>query len=449
MTSLYSSNITRSSPQTPQTIYAREIVKDDKPSDSVKNSPYTQQHIDRDIKTFRTITTDIITTYWSLTTQISTALDIISIYLKGQKLLYIEAKNYSEWYLNFMMVPAICISATSSILSAGLELEQSSGIIVASLTGLNSFILAMINYLKLDAKAEAFRVTSYKFDKLQTKCEFYSGRIMYSMNNEKLYEEITKFIEEIEKEIHDIKEVNQFIIPESIRYRYPKLFSTNIFAEIKKLTNLEKIYTQQLNNVYNEIEDLVIDKNQQINGIISPKMSLYSYDEKIQMLNDKKKAILKQIILHRDKYLDIDNDLTKEIADYIYYKNSGIFKRLFNCRTIYGYDRGDDTIIKKAQIIEEINKDLSIIDAYDEKYNEERRKRMLDEDKKYLNDYDKIKEQQFQEIINENSLLKQELDRIAKYLSEREQEWAKVVEGKKDEIKVNITKDENTDIKDI
>ena len=48
----------------------------------------------------------------------SMALDILSVYLKGQKILYIEAKSYCEVRLNALMLPAIVISAATTVLVA-------------------------------------------------------------------------------------------------------------------------------------------------------------------------------------------------------------------------------------------------------------------------------------------------------------------------------------------
>ena len=47
----------------------------------------------------------------------STALDIISVYLKGQKIIHIESKIYCEYYLYRLMLPAIFISTISSVIS--------------------------------------------------------------------------------------------------------------------------------------------------------------------------------------------------------------------------------------------------------------------------------------------------------------------------------------------
>ena len=45
----------------------------------------------------------------------SSALDILASYLKGQKTIYIEAKELSEWRLNSLMLPALILSAAASV----------------------------------------------------------------------------------------------------------------------------------------------------------------------------------------------------------------------------------------------------------------------------------------------------------------------------------------------
>jgi hypothetical protein len=233
--------------------------------------------------------------------------------------------------------------------------------------GFNSFLLAMISYLKLDAKAETFRVTAYKFDKLQTKCEFYGGKVLYAPTDasaETLTHDLYSFIESIEKEIHDIKEVNQFIIPQKIRYLYPKLYSINIFSEIKKLRNIECVYIQELNNIYGELYEL--DKDNLVN------YSAEVHNKKKKGLEDKKRIIIKQIIAHRDRYLEIDEELTEEINDYI--ENRGCCNSY--CQKIKGV--GDDENAHKRtihQIIEETlktcdDKVIEIDKEYTQKYSE-------------------------------------------------------------------------------
>lgn len=284
-----------------------DVAKVVKPFETTKNN-----FINRDIISFRDLLTKLETTFWAYKTRNSSSLDLIAIYLKGQKILYIESKVHCETKLNILMIPAICVSAACTVLSASMGDTGYSKYIISGLTALNSFILAMISYLKLDAKAEAHRVSAYKFDKLQTKCEFFSGKIMYNpettLNSEEvLGKKMDEFIDNLEKNIVEIKEINQFVIPETIRYRYPKLYSTNIFSEIKKKRNYWKIKINKLNEIYNKITELTISNDEK-------------KDEKIDELNKIKEDIIFETINFNSEILCLDTILTKEIERYIEYK---------------------------------------------------------------------------------------------------------------------------------
>jgi hypothetical protein len=163
----------------------------------------------------------------------------------------------------------------------------------------------MITYLKLDAMSESHRISAYKFEKLQTKCEFQSGKTLYSS-----FKGLTTLFEDVEKNIQEIKEVNQFVIPEMIRYRFPNLYNINIFTEIKKLANEERQIVYELNNVYNLLSDISY-KDASTNTLYVHDMSLYH--EYIH----RKDALIHDYIRHRDKFLTIDKMLTYEMDEYI------------------------------------------------------------------------------------------------------------------------------------
>ena len=163
----------------------------------------------------------------------STTLDIISIYLKGQKILFVESKTYCEQCLYTIMLPTIFISTLCTVLSPGLSEFSFNPILISSLTAMNSFMLALITYLKLDAKAEAHKTTAYHFDKLQLTCEFYAGKILL-VKDADMEKNVSDFIKHVETKVNEIKETNQFIIPEIIRYRYAKIYSYNVFTELKR-----------------------------------------------------------------------------------------------------------------------------------------------------------------------------------------------------------------------
>ena len=180
----------------------------------------------------------------------SAILDLIAVYLKGQKILYTEAKTLCEQRLNYLMLPAIFITALCSILALILKDEVVGPTLVSSLNGLNAFLLSLITYLKLDARAEAHRTSAYKFDKLQSQTVFSSGKVLF-VNDEST--NIVELIEQIEKEVQEIKESNQFVLPEKIRYHYPLLYSTNVFARVKEFMYEE---TREIN----ALKDLLNDR---------------------------------------------------------------------------------------------------------------------------------------------------------------------------------------------
>lgn len=230
--------------------------------------------------------------------------DIIAMYLKGQKLLYTEAKTLCEQRLNYLMLPTICITAICAVVSVVLKDYNFSSTIVSSLNGLNFFFLTLINYLKLDAKAEAHRVSAYKYDKLQSRIEFSSGKILFISGESK---ELPKIIADTEKDVREIKETNQFILPESIRYNYPRLNNINIFAEVKKIQSTETRLINNLKEILNEHVNLNLK-------IRHGKVAIKEDNDKLAELDRKKRELTDEIIQLKDKYLDIDDQFEDEMA---------------------------------------------------------------------------------------------------------------------------------------
>ena len=245
----------------------------------------------------------------------SSALDVLASFIKGHKIIYMESHSYTVKKLHYLMFPAIFLSGTVSVLQSMFRCSNQGEFILASISALVAFMLAIINYMKLDAKSEAHKISSHQYDKLQSFVEFQSGQVLLfsdpvlskhtipqeiarerrdadafyhmnsssdeeevarhqsattsriaakvkqiSKNRSEAEQELTKNMKElvklVEEKIGDIKETNQFIIPRRIRYRYPIIYNTNVFSIIKKIDDYRAKTITTLKNVKNELRFL-------------------------------------------------------------------------------------------------------------------------------------------------------------------------------------------------
>jgi hypothetical protein len=277
--------------------------------------------------------------------ELSTAIDMIALYLKGQKLLYLEAKGYCEFYLNRLMMPCILLSSVCSVVSGIFNEIPLAGKVIAGATALNAFIMSIISYYKLDAKAEAHKMTAYSFDQLISECEFTSGKILLSSSkrvsnvneeeegkillsslkrvsnvneekedkNKEIYDigYIQKFINDIEKRVKDIKEKNQFMIPHTIRNRYSEIYNVNIFMKIKVFYIRELMLLNDLKVAYNDCRDVE-------NKIIKTKKDNRNkelYEEYKKKYNEKEEYF-KKILEYRTEINVFEKIILKAIKEH-------------------------------------------------------------------------------------------------------------------------------------
>ena len=112
---------------------------------------------------------------------------------------------------------------------------------------------------------------------------------------------VQNFITNIEKKVKEVKEKNQFIIPDTIRYRYPTIYNKNIFMdvinmhidemkfcnELKVICNAEidaqnKVMSGSVSMKDNEdLNQLYIAKNKKIDEILEYRKTKTTWDKKI------------------------------------------------------------------------------------------------------------------------------------------------------------------------
>ena len=77
----------------------------------------------------------------------SSALDILASYLKGHKIIYMEAKAHTTTKLNRLMLPAIVLSAIATVLAGAVEYHPWGTLSIAILNAFIGVLLGIVNYL--------------------------------------------------------------------------------------------------------------------------------------------------------------------------------------------------------------------------------------------------------------------------------------------------------------
>jgi hypothetical protein len=284
----------------------------------------------------------------------SSALDILASYLKGHKIIYMEATTHTRQRLSRLMLPAIFLTSLCSVFSQFADEYRYGAFLVSCTNAFIAFLLSIVNYLKLDAASQAYKISAHQYDKLQSSVEFLSGQtLLFSgsdqtldddafratynrykrrigwrdpeafeekvdgmlrlrkSNETQLLETMREKIAQVENQIKEIKETNQFIIPHVIRHRYPIIYGTNIFSLIKKIEDYRLKVMTDLKTAKNDIRYHKHHAEHTDHGA-SAKQAI---EAEIEELYRRKRRCVETILYLKTAFLMIDRMFAQEIIN--------------------------------------------------------------------------------------------------------------------------------------
>tara|TARA_B100001287_G_C22685484_1_gene533221 strand:+ start:3821 stop:5713 length:1893 start_codon:yes stop_codon:yes gene_type:complete len=258
-----------------------------------------------------------------MVTLTSNHLDIIASYLNSQKIIYLESSYITSKRLNMLMIPTIVISAIASVLSGSEASMSYTPLLISSITAFNAFLLAIINYLKLDAQSEAHKISSHQYDKLQGHIMFLSGKTLlfseasfsYHTFQDKLKKKQLEAKTKVMKDLENIRAKKKATYKEEkerIKQEYSKLNVNNNEEMDERLHKLKK----ELNSTLEKATELANQKVETTTNIEKVNLS----QEENTMQETLMKEIRDEISSVQDKIKDIKETNQFEVPRLIRYR---------------------------------------------------------------------------------------------------------------------------------
>jgi len=238
-------------------------------------------------------------------TKHSSELDILITYLKGQKNLYIQAKNVTQYTLNSLLIPSLLITSAITIFAPFIQEYFWSGGFISGLNALSTVLITLVNYLKLESSVELFYHTANQYDKLETGLEFISSKLLFVENDKERSRMILEKIQDTEKKICEIKEWNTIFVPEAVRSMFPVICNINVFSLIKRIETYKRKMIIKLRDVKKEIRYITRVRRQ------SERSNLH--ESRMILLVGVKEKIKSELLCYKNAYQYMDDVFTREI----------------------------------------------------------------------------------------------------------------------------------------
>ena len=261
--------------------------------------------------------------------QISSEMDILLTYLKGQRHIFNQANRITTQKFNMLMFPAIFITGSMTVVAPFLDTVGWSNWLLSILNALLTVMITINNFMKWQAVAAIYLTISNQYDKLAISVEMSRNEFMFS-DGQKKGVLILEKMRDTEKKIMAIQNnYNDIVIPYEVQLMNPIISHINIFSFIKKIEHHKKELIMKYKDVKNEIRYIMFQwEKQNTNESVATKDPKDL--EALQALLDRKEKVKQQMIQNNSNnvYAYIDNLFIREIRHsekYYTYHSAGMY----------------------------------------------------------------------------------------------------------------------------
>ena len=195
--------------------------------------------------------------YYETEDKYSDELDLLMVYLNGQKNMYIQAKQLTQFKLNILLFPTVILSTALTFFSPFITNYSWSGVFIASINAIITTCLSIIHYLKLESSIDLYLQLVDQYDKLENSLQMTTSKLFFLEDKREKETIILKKMEEFEEKMNEIKEMTTVFLPWELKNVFPIVYHIHIFSFIKKIETYKRNQIMKFKEIKNEIRYIV------------------------------------------------------------------------------------------------------------------------------------------------------------------------------------------------
>jgi len=238
-------------------------------------------------------------------------LDILMIYLNGQKHIYLQSYHLANFQLNSLYFPSLMLTSFTTFFAPFSYLGDFwwTNLVLCLINGIILVLIALISFLKLESAATLFFQLYSEYEKMNTGLEFFYNRMIEEGEQNSTL--IQKKNEEIEMTVQNLKNYFSTVIPKKVQELFPILSHINVFAFIKKLEEEKNGLIHEYWQAKNEIRYIEWKQDNKSRNVSLNEQT--KQNKRVHFLLKRKEDIKLDLVEHKEAYGVLERRIMEEI----------------------------------------------------------------------------------------------------------------------------------------